>query len=323
MIKIFPLLDFYLRHTPFSSTKPSNLFQKNDVFLAYDEEDCDILVAGRLNRNLLARILKYRSKKGYLVWTLEPRYDIHFQSRLKGFLGFPDIHFMTVYTGDIYLDNYSIPRYAIDRLLEPLDETNFSDFKHKKIVTLLSYKTHSRKKWSLKKDGKELDLIYLRQEIALEGFYSGKVDIYGRRWSKDIALGESRQNNWHGKKLEILNNYHFNLCFENTNFDYYWTEKIWDSIRGGCLPIYYGNNNKIYEDFPRKSFLDYCDFGSSKELFAYIDSMTVSEFRERMNLCIEVYNRIYQKLQNSAPRRAMLQNIIDKLQKIFDEIHLS
>ncbi|MEH2068026.1 MAG: glycosyltransferase family 10 [Nostoc sp.] len=169
---------------------------------------------------------------------------------------------------------------------------------------------------SLKKDGRELDLINLRQKIALEGFETGTVDVYGRKWPQKIALGESRANDWSSSKMGILQKYHFNLCFENTNFDYYCTEKIWDSIRGRCLPIYYGKGNKIYQDFPINSFLDYSDFNNPKELFLYINKITVSEFRERINLCIEAYNTVYEKLQTYNFKKEMLLKIVNKIETI-------
>lgn len=281
-----------------------------------DERDCDIFVSGRLNRHLFSFILKYGSKKKYLVWTNEPRFDIHYQNKVKPFMVFSDVHIMNVYTRDIYQKNYSCHSYPINQRLELLDESNFPSFNHRRIVAIMGYRKRERKNLSLKKDGRELDLINLRQKIALEGLEIGTVDIYGRLWPQGIALEQSRGTNWQSSKLEILQKYHFNLCFENTNFDYYCTEKIWQSIQGRCLPIYYGKGNKIYEDFPKNSFLDYSNFRNPKELFLYINQITVSEFRERMNLCIEAYNTVYEKLQSYNPGKEMLLKIVDKIKKI-------
>lgn len=123
------------------------------------------------------------------------------------------------------------------------------------------------------------------------------------------------------RKLEILKNYHFNLCFENTNTDYYCTEKIWDSIKAGCLPIYYGNGNKIYEDFPKNSFLDYCDFKNASDMFEYVENMDEREFRQRMNLCIKVFNEVYEKrkihkLYQGKYDEEMLLKIVHKIKEI-------
>ena len=128
-----------------------------------------------------------------------------------------------------------------------------------------------------------IDLYSLRSLIAREGYLQGKVDICGKGWPKEINIvEESRDGFWHQRKMEILKNYHFNLCFENTNIPYYCTEKIWQSIAGGNLPIYYGKGNRIYDDFPRNSFIDYSEFATPNELFSYVDLITLDEFRTRM-----------------------------------------
>lgn len=163
------------------------------------------------------------------------------------------------------------------------------EFKNRRVVALMRYR-NNRRKWSLKYQGKELDLCYLRTKIALEGYKMNILDIHGLDWSENITKGNSRKGAWQSTKQAILQDYHFNLAFENTNWPYYCTEKIWDSIQGGCLPIYYGEGNAIYQDFPQDSLLDYCKFGDTQELFRYIELMTTQEFIQRMNLCIEVFN---------------------------------
>jgi hypothetical protein len=43
-------------------------------------------------------------------------------------------------------------------------------------------------------------------------------------------------------KIKYLENFKFNIAFENSNHKYYTTEKIFDSITAGCLPIYWGSD---------------------------------------------------------------------------------
>lgn len=158
----------------------------------------------------------------------------------------------------------------------------------------------------------------LRQNIALEGSELGKVDLYGKNYPKNLAIIEnSRDNDWHNKKFTILQKYHFNLCFENTIADYYCTEKIWDSIICGCLPIYYGGENStIYEDFEKNSFLDYTNFKNPNQLFEYIEKMTREEFNERLNMCIQTVNNIVKKINNLNPTKIIVDNINKKLKSI-------
>lgn len=320
MIKILKVGD--MSFTPFTNKEDIIFFKDKGISLT-DNLDCDIFVASK--SYVLTRIrYRFGSKKKYLVWTSEPRKDTNFKNKINGVLWFPEIHIMNAYTGDIYLNNYTFPftdeffkNYWETEELDLLDEDNFPNFKHKKVAALMVYR-NDQKQWSFKKQGRELDLCYLRTQIALEGHKLNQVDIYGQGWSEGISIENSRSGNWQETKAKILPNYHFNLCFENTNSDYYCTEKIWDSIRYGCLPIYYGEGNKIYEDFPKNSFLDYCNFNSPEQLFKYIDAMDVKEFRERMNLCVRVYNQIRERVKISNPYKNMLSKIVQKIEYIMN-----
>lgn len=49
-------------------------------------------------------------------------------------------------------------------------------------------------------------------------------------------------------KHEYLKQFRFNLCPENSNNKGYVTEKIFDSIRAGCIPIYWGSDNNPEPD---------------------------------------------------------------------------
>jgi hypothetical protein len=49
-------------------------------------------------------------------------------------------------------------------------------------------------------------------------------------------------------KTEFLTQYQFNLCPENSNYEGYVTEKIFEAIQGGCIPIYWGSNNNPEPD---------------------------------------------------------------------------
>jgi hypothetical protein len=84
----------------------------------------------------------------------------------------------------------------------------------------------------------------------------------------------------------------------------------------GCLPIYYGRGNRIYETFPRNSFIDAADFQNVEQIYAYIDSMSQQEYLRRYNTCIEVYNRATANVDLNAERKPMLTNIVNRIQSI-------
>lgn len=318
MIKIFKVEP--MTYTPFSTEQAAEFLKSQGIVITNNPKEGDVFVSCYLRRLLPFRTI-YPAKK-YLLWTHEPRFNTNFTNKINGNLWLPDVHIMNAYTGDIYLNNYTRYGRVVNRRLELLNPTNFSGFKNKKIAALMLYR-NNRRRWSLQREGQELDLCYLRTRIALEGYKLNKVDIYGEGWPDQISLEQSRGSGWRRRKLEILENYHFNLCFENTNIDYYCSEKIWDSINAGCLPIYYGKNNKIYEEFPKNSFIDYAELKTPAELFEYVEKIDDDEFCDRLNLCIETFNKIYEKrkLEKYYDKnfdRDLLQKIISKLEQIVD-----
>jgi hypothetical protein len=229
------------------------------------------------------------------------------------------IDIMNVYTGDVFTNNYL---YAYC-LKSELKLTNYSDFdrpKKKKIAMIASY--NEKYFFQIIKDGENIDLWELRAKLALFGHSLGQVNIYGKGWPNSVSLEDSRfqvqssDQFWGNRKMDILQQYHFNLCFENSTTNYYCSEKIWHSIITGCLPIYYGSGNAIYEDFPQKSFLDYCDFCSFQDLFEYINRMEIDEFNTRMNLCVEAANNVFYDNGYQKALSQLLRNTVSKIQTI-------
>ncbi len=304
MIRIFP--SGSLEYTPFTKDVDMDYFSTQGVKIA-DEIDADLIISGNL-RKLLSFMLRFGRNKKYLLWTIEPRFSKYFKPVISYPL-LPTFHVMNVYNG-VFNDNY----FFISKKAVELSFERFSEFKSKKIVSVMTYQAGSR--WRLFHKGTDIDLSNLRTKIALEGYQRGCLDIYGRGWPNQINIGESRDLNWQASKIDILKQYHFNLCFENTNWPHYCTEKIWNSIQGGCLPIYYGKDNRIYDDFPRNSFLDYCDFNDIGLVLDYIQDMKLNEFQERMNLCIQTFNRSVERKRAKKSYQRFLQQTLLKIAEI-------
>lgn len=66
-------------------------------------------------------------------------------------------------------------------------------------------------------------------------------------------------------KLEWLPNYKFNICFENSSYPGYATEKLYEAYIGGTIPIYWGSPT-IEVDFNPRAFLNWYDYGSDEAL---------------------------------------------------------
>jgi hypothetical protein len=80
-------------------------------------------------------------------------------------------------------------------------------------------------------------------------------------------------------KYEILPRYRFNLCFENSMFPGYYTERIVHAWAGGCIPLYY-SDPWYTVDFNAKSMINRIDFPT---LEAFVDHVAeVNRSPERM-----------------------------------------
>lgn len=148
-----------------------------------------------------------------------------------------------------------------------------------------------------------IDLNILRQDIGEYAYARGVGDVIGNGWneiSADKNSGfDAGNENWWDSKLEILKNYRYNIALENTNWKYYVSEKIWHSIKAGCLPIYYGQDSSIYETFPKNSFIDASEFKSPNDLVDFIVNLPYDSWRKRMDLCTMVYNNSISKMTYS------------------------
>lgn len=88
-----------------------------------------------------------------------------------------------------------------------------------------------------------------------------KVECYGKPF-----------NNWfYGEdiKLNTTSNYKFELCFENTIYPGYYTNRILHAKAAGCLPLYWADNN-CEKDFNTKSFVNFYDYKNIDEFIEKI-----------------------------------------------------
>jgi len=95
-----------------------------------------------------------------------------------------------------------------------------------------------------------------------------------RELSKYIPIdsGGRHLNNIGGpvqSKSDFIKNYKFVLSFENSTHPGYTTEKIFEPILEGCIPIYWGNI-LVDRDVNKDRFLNYKDFRNCEDLAAEI-----------------------------------------------------
>ena len=119
------------------------------------------------------------------------------------------------------------------------------------------------------------ELISERSKAALFFSRTNEIDIYGSGWDKEYALREV----YRGRavsKYATLSRYRFSLCYENSSVPGYITEKIFDCLFVGTIPIYLGAPD-ITEYIPKDCFIDRRDFKSYEELRTFLKSLSESE----------------------------------------------
>jgi hypothetical protein len=72
-----------------------------------------------------------------------------------------------------------------------------------------------------------------------------------------------------GDKLDFLRGYRFNICYENGAFPGYTTEKLYDALAAGCIPIYWGDPD-VAQEFNPKAFINSSDFPDEAALIDHI-----------------------------------------------------
>ncbi len=129
--------------------------------------------------------------------------------------------------------------------------------------------------------------LYLERLSAIRHFGGTEgFDLYGRGWDQPTA-GADRDTqvaidqSYRGEipplgKLDTIGDYRFSLCFENTAFPGYITEKIFDCFVAGNIPVYLGAPD-IEDYVPREAYIDCRDFDDYAALEAYLRGMSVAE----------------------------------------------
>jgi hypothetical protein len=274
-----------MRYTIFQGERTRTVLNAFGVGFAKRPEDAHVLV-GNTEGTIRELVESFGASKKYLLWTHEPLYWIS-KSKWATTCG-QRVRTMSLHSGEVFVDNYFYS--AIKRSNPPPTQLSRHKSLNRTIICVATAKARGHPE--VVRRAKGVDLSRIRYELALAGHLSGRLDIYGRGWPVGVSRGESRWGDWPIDKYKILQEYHFNLCFENCLVPYYCSEKIWQSIYCGCLPIYYGQET-IYEDFPPDSFLDYAKLGEPDALFDAVSRVTTREFEERYAKCLRVLEKAF------------------------------
>lgn len=93
-----------------------------------------------------------------------------------------------------------------------------------------------------------------------------EIDIYGR--GLEYAYKDNRIKGTIENKNIALDDYKFSIAIENISYNYWVTEKFYDPIMRGCVPIYWGAKCALSEY--GDCFINIEDLSSIKSLLKYI-----------------------------------------------------
>ena len=154
-------------------------------------------------------------------------------------------------------------------------KSEYTSFKDKKL--LINISSNKKSNYPFELYSKRLDLI---KYFSLKKPYD--FDLYGMGWDNE-TLELNQIKTYRGKidnKYSVMSNYKFSICFEN-NADQAGniTEKIFDSLKAYCIPIYLGAPN-ISQYIPSDCFIDFRNFDSLLQLENYISSFSKADFEK-------------------------------------------
>jgi len=134
-----------------------------------------------------------------------------------------------------------------------------------------------------------------------------KVDC-GGRWMNNIGGPVS-------DKRKFQSEYKFSIAFENNAYrpqhPGYTTEKIMEPMTVNSIPLYWGNP-LIYKEFNTKSFVNFYDFKSEKDMVDYIIELDNND-----NKYLEVLKQPW-FIDYNIPDNNKIENIKSFLYKIFE-----
>lgn len=145
------------------------------------------------------------------------------------------------------------------------------------------------------------DLYEERQRVIrwFEGNRPNQFDLYGVGWDKrgaspgvlgrlssDLSkyiyklVGMKPFPSYRGQvssKHDVLSDYKYTICYENSKAAGYISEKIFDAFFAGCVPVYWGATN-IEAYIPTSCFIDRRLFADNNELYQYMVSITPADY---------------------------------------------
>ncbi len=130
-----------------------------------------------------------------------------------------------------------------------------------------------------------------------EANHPNDFDLYGYGWNERYFTGAFKRLNkfkilkkifaphfpsykgFVDNKKDVYSNYRFVICYENSMYPDYVTEKILDCLLCGSVPIYLGAPN-VTDFIPENAFVDKRKFASYEDLYSFLKNMPEEKYQE-------------------------------------------
>ena len=258
-------------------------FVTPDVFLNQDASNSKVLLMSHLQTRYTQKLIAQGARPAILTCQESPFVATRFYFNL------PEISYFYPHS---FLFSGMAKRASKNTIYHQMffpQSYDFSDvpvvpFYEKKFLTMIS---GNKRMGSLKKTlilkllyGFGVKEIYAQRQkvINFMANHPKDFDLYGFGWEKGGKNEEERQNIqkvYRGSvtdKVSTLRQYKFAFCFENSMFPGYVTEKIFDVMYAGCVPVYNGAPD-IASFVPENAFIDVRDFKDYEALFNFLKSI--------------------------------------------------
>lgn len=244
------------------------------------------IILSKPNKNFYKKCIKSGMKNKIALFLWEPPSVLPLNWH-------PDLHklFPIIFTwNDKYINDKKFIKIFWPQT-DKFPDLDVCEFKQKKLLVNISMNKSSI-------HPRELYSERLKSIRYFEKYQPDNFDLYGVGWDKPrIGLNIGKDNkpekysSYRGivkNKWDVLPKYKFSLCYENIYGEQgFVTEKIFDSLRSRCVPIYLGASN-IDNYVDKDTFIDRRDFKSLKELENYITSLTEKQYNN-FQIAIENY----------------------------------
>jgi hypothetical protein len=207
--------------------------------------------------------------------------------------------FDLVFAWDVRVQH--LPNVVPAMIPHPLKSEIFADIKQRDIFSCLINANKAFKE-PLPTD------LYLERINTIkwyERYAPEKFSLFGRGWDKpppsftpwgrfkrgmirlsDHAIGRPAFPSFSGEisdKAKVLCRTRFSYCYENSrDLSNYITEKIFDSMTQGCIPVYWGADN-ILDYLPSDCFIDRRLFSCTQAVHEFLLSIKEDDYVEYQN----------------------------------------